>query len=86
MTEAGPLSRVVRVDALPREGQTVTIEASPAEREALATLYGLPAIAALTADRPRLGDLIRRAWRDGGRFNSDTMSRDRSALIRQRLG
>ena len=49
MTEAGPLTRVVRVDALPREGQTVTIEASPAERKALASLHGLPAIAALTA-------------------------------------
>ncbi len=49
MTEAGPLTRIVRVDALPREGQTVTIEASPVEREALASLYKLPAIAALTA-------------------------------------
>ena len=49
MTEAGPLTRVVRVDALPREGQTVAIEASPAERNALASLHGLPAIAALTA-------------------------------------
>jgi hypothetical protein len=38
MTEAGPLTRLVRVDALPQEGQTVTIEASPAEREALASL------------------------------------------------
>ena len=49
MTEAGPLTRLVRVDALPREGRTVTIEASPAEREVLASLYKLPAIAALTA-------------------------------------
>jgi len=49
MTEAGPLSRVVRIDALPREGETVTIEASPAERQALAALNGLPAIASLTA-------------------------------------
>jgi uncharacterized protein DUF177 involved in 23S rRNA accumulation len=49
MTEAGPLSRVVRIDALPKEGQTLTVEASPAEREALASLYKLPAIAALTA-------------------------------------
>ena len=49
MTEAGPLTRLVRVDALPQEGRTVTIEASPAEREALASLYKLPAIAALTA-------------------------------------
>ncbi len=49
MTEAGPLSRVVRIDALPKEGQTLTVEASPTEREALASLYKLPAIAALTA-------------------------------------
>jgi hypothetical protein len=49
MTEGGPLTRMVRVDALPQEGRTVTIEASPAEREALASLYKLPAIAALTA-------------------------------------
>ncbi len=49
MTEAQPLSRVVRIDALPHEGQTVTIEASAAEREALAKLYDLPAIQALTA-------------------------------------
>jgi Large ribosomal RNA subunit accumulation protein YceD len=49
MTEAGPLTRVARIDALPKEGQTVTIEASAAEREALAKLYDLPAIAALTA-------------------------------------
>ncbi|HXE25182.1 MAG TPA: DUF177 domain-containing protein [Roseiarcus sp.] len=49
MTEAGPFSRLARVDALPREGQSVTIEASPAEREALASFLGLPAIAVLTA-------------------------------------
>lgn len=49
MTEAEPLSRVVRIDALPKDGETLTIEASPAEREALAALNGLPAIAALTA-------------------------------------
>jgi uncharacterized metal-binding protein YceD (DUF177 family) len=49
VTETQPLSRVVRIEALPKEGQTVTIEASPAEREALAKLYELPAIAALTA-------------------------------------
>jgi Large ribosomal RNA subunit accumulation protein YceD len=49
MTEAGPFTRLMRVDALPRDGQTVTIEASPGEREALASLYELPAIAALTA-------------------------------------
>jgi colanic acid/amylovoran biosynthesis glycosyltransferase len=44
------------------------------------------ALAALAADRTRLVDLIRRAWRDGERFNSDHMSRDRCALIRARLG
>ena len=49
MTEAQPLTRVVRIDALPKDGQTVTIEASAAERAALAALYELPAIAALTA-------------------------------------
>jgi Large ribosomal RNA subunit accumulation protein YceD len=49
MTEAGPFSRAVRIDALPREGQMVTIKATPAEREALASFYELPAIAALTA-------------------------------------
>jgi Large ribosomal RNA subunit accumulation protein YceD len=49
MTEAGPFTRLVRVDALPREGQNVIIEANPAEREALASLYELPEIAALTA-------------------------------------
>jgi Large ribosomal RNA subunit accumulation protein YceD len=50
MTEAQPLTRLVRIDALPKEGQTVTIEASAPEREALAKLYDLPAIAALTAE------------------------------------
>jgi len=49
MTETRPFSRVARVDAIPGEGETVTIEAAPAEREALASSYGLPAIAELTA-------------------------------------
>ena len=49
MTESAPFSRIVRVDALPRGGQNMTIEASPSEREALASLYKIPAIAALTA-------------------------------------
>jgi glycosyltransferase involved in cell wall biosynthesis len=48
------------------------------------TLGGV--LAALATDRPRLVELIRRAWRDGGRFDSDIMSRDRCALIRERLG
>ncbi len=49
MTEERLFSRAVRVDAIPRDGQVVTVEASPAEREALASFYKLPAIAALTA-------------------------------------
>ena len=49
MTEAAPFSRLARVDALRPEGQTVTVEASPAEREALASFLALPAIAVLTA-------------------------------------
>jgi uncharacterized metal-binding protein YceD (DUF177 family) len=49
MTEESLFSRVMRVDHLPREGQVVTIEATPAEREELASFYRLPDIAALTA-------------------------------------
>jgi uncharacterized metal-binding protein YceD (DUF177 family) len=49
MSEEKLFSRVVRVDAIPREGQVVTIEAAPAERKELASFYQLPAIAALTA-------------------------------------
>jgi uncharacterized metal-binding protein YceD (DUF177 family) len=49
MAEEGLFSRVVRVDAPPREGQVVAIEATPAEREELASFYQLSAIAALTA-------------------------------------
>lgn len=49
MTESAPFSRVVRVDAIPQDGQTLTIEASASEREVLASLYQIPAIEALTA-------------------------------------
>jgi hypothetical protein len=49
MTDSAPFRRVVRVDALPEDGQTLTIEADASEREALATLYEVPAIAVLTA-------------------------------------
>src|SRR6204780_1017117 len=49
MTEERLFSRLGRVDALPLEGQVMTIEANPAEREELASFYRLPAIAALTA-------------------------------------
>jgi len=44
-----PFSRVLRVDALPKEGQTVTIEANAAERRALADFLKLPSIDALIA-------------------------------------
>ena len=49
MTEERLFSRLLRVDALPREGQVMTIEATPSERNELASFYKLPAIAALTA-------------------------------------
>ena len=38
MTEVKPFSRVTRVDAIPRDGETLTIEATAAEREALAVV------------------------------------------------
>jgi glycosyltransferase involved in cell wall biosynthesis len=44
------------------------------------------ALADLATDRDRLAGLVRRAWLDGGRFNSDDMSRDRCEAIRARLG
>jgi len=43
------LSRIVRVDAIPKQGQTVAVEATAAEREALAAFYKLPSIEALSA-------------------------------------
>jgi uncharacterized metal-binding protein YceD (DUF177 family) len=49
MSEEKLFSRVVRVDAIPREGQVIAIEAAPAEREKLASFYQLSAITALTA-------------------------------------
>ena len=49
MTDAPPFNRPFRVDALPAEGQSQTIEAGPEERAALAALNHLPAIASLTA-------------------------------------
>jgi Large ribosomal RNA subunit accumulation protein YceD len=45
-----PFSRIVRVDSIPSGGKTVAIEASPTEREALAALYRLPSIEALSAE------------------------------------
>ena len=49
MTTEVLFSRPVRVEALPKDGLTQTIEANPAERAALAELNGLPGIAKLTA-------------------------------------
>lgn len=43
------------------------------------------ALADLARDRARLADLIRKAGRDGRRFDSDVMNRYRSDLIKQRL-
>jgi hypothetical protein len=57
MTEE-PFSRPVKVETLPREGLTQTIEASPAERAALAEANGLVELAKLTA-----AFLLRRAGR-----------------------
>jgi len=64
MTESAPFSRIVRVDALSRGGQNMTIEASPSEREALASLYKVPAISALTAALR-----LERAGQDGVRVS-----------------
>jgi glycosyltransferase involved in cell wall biosynthesis len=43
------------------------------------------ALARLAADRDRLADLIRRAHRDGTRFDSEIMMRDKCAAIKERL-
>jgi uncharacterized metal-binding protein YceD (DUF177 family) len=66
MTDAQPFSRRVRVDALPAEGLTQTIEASSDERAALAALNLLPAIASLTASFT-----VRRSGRGGARVTGD---------------
>ncbi len=62
MTTDVLFSRPVRVDALPKDGLTQTIEANPAERAALAALNRLPEIAKLTATF-----VLRRAGRGGVR-------------------
>jgi hypothetical protein len=49
MTDAPPFSRQIRVDTLPADGLSQTIEASPDERAALAALNHLPTVASLTA-------------------------------------
>ena len=50
MTDEVPFSRPVRVEPLPRDGFTQTIEADAAERAALAADSGLAAIGSLTAN------------------------------------
>ncbi len=57
-----PFSRIVRVDTLPRDGETVTIEANAEERAALAALLKLPAIESLSATLT-----LKRAARGGAR-------------------
>ena len=57
-----PFSRVVRVEALPRDGETLAIEANPAERQALAAFLRLPSIERLSATLT-----VRRAARGGVR-------------------
>ena len=42
-------------------------------------------IAELAADRPRVADLIRRAARDGARFDSDRMDAARCAKIKEMI-
>ena len=44
-----PFSRIVRIDTLPKDGETVTIEATPSEREALAAFLKVPSIERLAA-------------------------------------
>jgi uncharacterized metal-binding protein YceD (DUF177 family) len=66
MTVAPPFSRRIRVDALPADGLTQTIEASPEERAALAALNRLPAIASLTASF-----IVRRGGRGGARVTGE---------------
>ena len=66
MTDAPPFSRRVRVDALPADGLTQTIEASPDERAALAALNRLPAIASLAATFA-----VRRSGRSGARVTGE---------------
>ncbi len=56
-------SRIVRVDTLPKDGQTVTIEANPAEREALAASLRLPSIERLSATLT-----LKRAAKGGARI------------------
>jgi Large ribosomal RNA subunit accumulation protein YceD len=66
MTSEVLFSRPVRVEALPKDGLTQTIEANPGERAALAALNGLVGIAKLTATF-----VLRRAGRGGVRVTGE---------------
>jgi uncharacterized metal-binding protein YceD (DUF177 family) len=57
-----PFSRIIRVDTLPKDGETVTIEATPPEREALAAVLKLPSIERLSATLT-----VKRAAKGGAR-------------------
>ena len=57
-----PFSRMIRVDTLPKDGETVTIEATPSEREALAVVLKLPSIERLAATLT-----VRKAAKGGAR-------------------
>lgn len=57
-----PFSRILRVDTLPRDGETVTIEASASEREAVAAALKLPSIERLAATLT-----VKKAARGGAR-------------------
>jgi hypothetical protein len=61
MTGPALLSRPFDVNAVPREGTTVHIEATPSEREAIAKEFDLLALDSLSADLrlvPQLGDSL----------------------------
>ena len=49
MTTESSFSRPVKVEALPREGSMQTVEATPAERAAIAEQQGLVDVARLNA-------------------------------------
>ena len=57
-----PFSRIIRVDTLPKDGETVTVEANSAEREVLAASLRLPSIERLSATFT-----VKRAARGGAR-------------------
>ena len=57
-----PFSHIVRIDTLPKDGQTFEIEANPAERVALAQAYKLASIESLRATLT-----VKRASRGGAR-------------------